>query len=93
MRKLNIAFLTELGWPTAYISEALDEVRDENALGASYVRRIHRAVKGGDETILIDRQSGAIHERPISGDPENIKKVKERITNNSHFNTRLDRSD
>ena len=48
-QKLNITFLTELGWPTAHISEALDEVHGEDALSASSVRRIHKALEDGDD--------------------------------------------
>ena len=87
-QKLNVAFLTELGWPAAHISGALGEVHGEDALSASCVRRIHKAVEDGDETFLNDQRPGAIHERPISGDPENMKKVKERIVNNPHISIR-----
>ena len=49
-QKLNIAFLTELGGPAAHISEALDEVHGKDALSASSVHRIRKAVKDGDDS-------------------------------------------
>ena len=53
-QKLIVAFLTQLRWPAALISEALDEVLDEDAISESYVRHIHKAVRDEDEAIFID---------------------------------------
>lgn len=91
-QKLNAAFLTELGWPAARISEALNKVHGEDALSESHVRRINKAIRDDDETILTDHrqsgESGAIRERPISGDPKNIKEVEKHIADNPYTSIR-----
>lgn len=91
-QKLSAAFLAELGWSAAHISEALDIVHGEDSLSESHVRRIRKAVRDDDVAILTDHrrsgESSAIRERPISGDPENIKKVEKRIADNPYISIR-----
>lgn len=72
------------------IGRALDEVLGKDAISESQVRRIHKAVNDGDETIFTDhRRSGAIRERsPISGNPTNIANVREQIIDDPHASIR-----
>ena len=63
---------------------------DADAISESQVYRIHNAVLDGDEEIFIDhRRSGAVRERPSSGDPDNIKKVEEYIADDPHVSIRI----
>ena len=89
VQKLITAFLAGFGWSAAESNSALDQMLGQNALSESQVYRIHKAMRDEDESIFVDhRKSGAIHERPISGDQANIDKVEEHITDNPHISIR-----
>ena len=93
VQKLIVAFLIQLKWPVADISEALDEVLGEDAISDSQLYRIHKAVLDEDEMVFTDHrqsgESGTIRERPLSDDPDNIKSVKKHIADNPHISTRV----
>jgi len=92
-QKIIVAFLAQLNLSATIINEALDEVLDEDAISETQVYRILKAVRDRDEEIFVDHrrsgESGAVRERPVSGNSKNIKEVEKHLADDPHISTRV----